>query len=390
MKIGIITFHKSLNYGSALQAYALVCQLRSMGHEPEIIDYEPHNYDAMYRIIVPPFSLEALKHDFVNLSFYTIMKNRKKSFDAFRKTNLPLTSKTFRYGEDISELDDMYDLLICGSDQIWNTGARDFDIAFFMPFSQKTPCISYAVSLNRGELEKFTDANVLRKQILRFKALSVRETSGKEKIEKFINHQREVCVVLDPTLLHFKDTYLNLSEKRCIQDKYLFFYSINYAPDAVEAALYFSRTTSLPVYTLVANDGTRSLLKIKKRKNIQIVSECVGPEDFLSMVRYAEHVVTNSFHGTAFSIIFEKSFYAIKVKNTSGKLVCDPRLQNILEFLGIQNRYLTRKELETFDLSETIDYASVNEKRKEQIQVSVDYLTSAISTIASNRKTGAL
>lgn len=218
MKIGIMTFHKSINYGSVLQAYALAYKLREMGYEPEIIDYKQRNYDFQYRIIKPPFSPEALKHDFVNLNFYSIMKKRKAAFEKFRKVHLPLSKKEYCFGNSLSELDSLYDLLICGSDQIWNTNASDFDTAYFFPFAEKTPKISYAVSLNRGELYNSDDPELIRNCINNFKALSAREVSGRDKIFNFIDGKKDVSVVLDPTLLNYKEAYQPLANKRIIDE----------------------------------------------------------------------------------------------------------------------------------------------------------------------------
>ena len=378
MKIGIMTFHKSINYGSVLQAYALAYKLREMGHEPEIIDYEPHNYNDQYQIIQPPFSMKAVKHDFVNLTFYRAMKNRKAAFEQFRKKHLPLTSKEYYYGDDLSELNGKYDLFICGSDQIWNTDAADFDTAYFFPFISNTPKIAYAVSLNKGELSNTAEPERLKESIMDFKALSSREVSGQKKIYDFIDGQKDVHVVLDPTLLNDKSAYQALSEKRIIDEQYIFFYSINYASAAVKAASLVAERLNLPVYTLVNGKGSRALYNMKKGGKIKIIKDDVSPEDFLSLICHAEKVVTNSFHGTAFSIIFEKDFYSVQNIDETGNPKNDTRIFNILNFLEIQDRYKTVEELKTTDLTSKIDYSKVKLKRDEQIQESIHFLKTHI------------
>lgn len=374
MRIGIMTFHKSINYGSVLQAYALAYKLKEMGHEPEIIDYEQHNYNYQYQIIKLPFSSEAVKHDFVNMNFYKIMKKRKAAFEQFRKNSLPLSSKEYYFGDDLSELEEKYDMFICGSDQIWNTNASDFDTAYFFPFIKNKPCISYAVSLNKGELYNAAEPELLKKSINKFKALSARETSGQKKIYNFIEGSKEVKVVLDPTLLNHKSAYDSLSKKKIIDEPYIFFYSINYAPEAVRAAAVVSERLNLPVYTLVTGKGTRALYNMKKGGKIKIISDDVSPKDFLSLIRHAEKVVTNSFHGTAFSIIFEKNFFSVRAVDKNGKPENDTRLLNILSFLGMDDRYRTAEELKETDLMSEIDYSDVKIKRDEQIKESVDFL----------------
>ena len=374
MKIGIMTFHKSINYGSVLQAYALALKLKNMGYEAEIIDYEQHNYGYQYNPLKIPVSFSSIKHDFVNICLLRTMLNRKSGFEKFRKKYLPLTDKEYFYGDDLSELDSRYDFLICGSDQIWNTNASDFDMAYFFPFAVNTPKIAYAPSLNLGELSNVKNPKRLKKYIMKFKALSAREDAGKEKICKFIDNRKNVEVVLDPTLLNYKKDYETISSKKIIKGKYIFFYSVNYAEDAVKSAEYLSDVTGLPVYTLPAGKGTRALLKIKARGKIHVCRENVAPEDFLSLIRYAEYVVTNSFHGTAFSIIFEKKFFSIRSEVGTDPNKIDARLYNILNYLGLQERYLFLNEFMKFDIDKPVSYKEVNRKREEQIIESVDFL----------------
>lgn len=378
MKIGIMTFHKSINYGSVLQAYALAYKLNEMGHDAEIINYQQRNYDYQYRIIKPPFSLEAIKHDFVNLNFYSIMKERAESFDRFRKKYLPLSSKDYKYGDNLSELDSIYDILICGSDQIWNTNASDFDTAYFFPFAKKTPRIAYAVSLNKGELFNFPKPDFLKKNILRFKAVSAREVSGQKKIENFTDGKKKIFTALDPTLLNYKEAYMKLAEKRIIKEPYIFFYSVNYVPEAVQAAVVLSEKCGLPVYTLVAGKGTRALYNMKKGGKIRILSKNIAPDNFLSLIRYADKVVTNSFHGTAFSIIFEKTFFSVRPVDENNNNTDDTRLFNILHFLGMDNHYVTVNELKNINSDIETDYSDVRKKRDILMKESIDFLTSNI------------
>lgn len=382
MKIGIMTFHKSINYGSVLQAYALAYKLREMGHTPEIINYEQHNYTFQYQIIKPPLSMEAIKHDYVNLVFYKIMRERKQSFEKFRASVLPLSEKQYKHGDDLSELDEKYDLLICGSDQLWNTNASDFDEAYFFSFVKKTPHIAYAVSLNKGDLTNAPDPSLLKKALSTFKTISAREESGKQKIEKFMGGIVNVPVVLDPTLLNDKKAYFPLSETQVIKEPYVFFYSVNYQHEAVSAAVTAAERTGLPVYTLTAGKGTRALYKVKKEGKIHILKEHIGPADFLSLIRYAQLVITNSFHGTAFSLIFEKTFFSIKAMTPEGKLEYDTRLYNILSTLGIENRYVTAADLRTADLVSKMNYTDVNKKRFLLIQQSLEYLEKNVGTSA--------
>lgn len=375
-KIGILTFHKSLNYGSALQAFALVQKLRKLGYDAEIIDYKQEKYDSLYKLLKAPVSAKAVKYDLVHMAFLGTLIKREKVFPDFCEKYLYLSKEKYQYGDDLNDLSERYDTIICGSDQIWNPNAVDFDINYFLPGVRNVSKVSYAVSINGGSLNNTSVAEQLKKNLLDFHVLSVREKSGRENLNDFLGGEREVSVVLDPTLLHNRDMYDAVSAPRLIKEPYIFFYSVNFMPDAIAAAENLSKRTGLPVYTLFAGRGSQYLLKAAKK--FHMWKKSVGPESFISLLKYSDYVVTNSFHGTAFSVIYEKNFYSVGCADLNGQPKQDERICDGLAQFGLLDRVVTKEQIKNVPLDTKIDYESVGEKREKLIQESVNYLKDAL------------
>lgn len=375
-RVGILTFHKSLNYGSALQAYALLSKLGELGYEAEIIDYKQYNYEFLYTILRAPVSLLNIKYNIIHLCFLRTLLKRQKAFPSFWGKYFYLSSKKYQHGDDMRILGDEYDVIICGSDQIWNPNAGDFDRNYFLPEIKNAVKVSYAASLNGSDLASAPISKKLKQYLLEFDALSVRENSGRETLDKFLNGKKKVSVVLDPTLLYQKEKYDTIVSPRLVSEKYIFFYSVNFKKDAVQAAENLSKRTGLPVYTLFAGRGNKQILKAKRK--FHFMRDAVGPEDFLSLLKHADYVVTNSFHGTAFSIIYEKKFYSIGCTDESGMIQYDERICDGLSLLGLTDRFITKEEIKSIDVDAPIKFEQVQERRNREIHRSITYIRDAV------------
>ena len=204
LRIGLITFNRSLNYGSVLQAWALEHVLRLFAADVEIIDYEPYGYKELYSIFKKPNSIKHIRKDILHLYWLSFFIRRKHDFSQFSKRYLSLTNKRYSYKDNISEFYTDKDILICGSDQIWNPRATDFDDNFFFPDVRGKKKAAYAVSLGKGDLKDSDHAETIRSWVNDFSYLSAREESGAAKIRDLLDNKREVSVVLDPTLLTLK------------------------------------------------------------------------------------------------------------------------------------------------------------------------------------------
>ena len=190
-KIGVITFNRSLNYGSVLQAWALEHVLRSMNGEVEIIDYKPQGYKALYSIFYPPTTKTQIQKDVLHTYWLFYLIRRKANFSSFSKKYLTLTDKTYRPGDNLLAVENCKDILICGSDQIWNPRAIDFDINFFFPKAKSVKKASYAVSLADGDLKDANNPNLIRSCIKEFAHLSTREDSGAAKLSGFLKEEKK-------------------------------------------------------------------------------------------------------------------------------------------------------------------------------------------------------
>lgn len=375
-KIGILTFHKSINYGSVLQAYALQNILIKLGYAVEIIDYEPDNYKYLYGFFRIPKNKIDVKYDIINLCVCRILIRRRRLFTEFRNKNLHLSKNSYRYGESLDEMDRLYDAVIVGSDQIWNPRAKDSDINFFLPFLKNASKVSYAVSLNDGFLDDVQNQEKIKECLMDFESISTRENSGKKNVERFLDYKQFVQVVLDPTLLHSKEDYLKICASVPVKEPYIFFYSVFHCQESVEAVEILSKRAGMPVYTLFTNYQSHGTMR--HHKEIKFIQKNISPSDFISLIANADYVVTDSFHGTAFSIIFEKNFYSIGKTSGKKEKFRDERICGLLDTLKLDNRYISKYEIENIDITETIDYRQVNTLREILINKSTAFLKNAL------------
>lgn len=375
--IGILTFHKSVNYGSVLQAWALQRVLAMKGYLPEIIDYEPEKYEEMYAVFVKAGTLRSVMRNINRLPVSGILSRQRESFEKFRLENLPVGKKVWRHDDAYGEIGRYYEAIITGSDQIWNIGATDADVIYFLPFEAASRKIAYAVSLNTGSFEDSERREQYREWIMDYDYLSCREQDGVDKLHDLLGSDVPVDLALDPTLLHRKKEYAAITSPRRIRKPYIFVYYVWYDDSIVNAARELGARTGLPVYTIEMAKGGRTWLKLW-RKGIRPVTRFLSPGDYLSLIRNAEYVVTDSFHGTAFSIIFEKQFVCINDGDRSRGYKNDVRIRGILERLGLGDRFVTCEELAGFDIDSPIDYVSVTGKRLKLASKCVDRLIGAV------------
>lgn len=377
-KIGILTFHKSINYGSVLQAFALSKLLKRKGYEVEIIDYEPASYNSQYRIFEKTTSVHNVAANIRRLSIFDILWKQKTSFENFRKKYLLLSKKRFTAQNSASDFEDLYDVVICGSDQIWNVRAKDCDPIFFLPGAQKYKKIAYAASINTATYNEERCNETLRKDILDFKYISIREYSGAEKLAEFLNSDKEIKVQPDPSLLQDKNTFKEIASGRIVKVPYIFMYCANYQESTIRAAQKISERLHKPVYTVLVCRSATQISRLKKA-GIRIIRDKNRPEDFISYIMNADLVLSDSFHGTAFSIIFEKPFYSIN-DFINGKFVNDERICNILSELGILERYVKETDVEKINLNKEINYSVVTKKRMQFAEAAIADLMNAIET----------
>lgn len=375
-KIGILTFHKSVNYGSVLQAFALSDLLSKRGYDVEIIDYEPASYSTQYRIFEENTTIHNIAANIRRLSVFDILWKQKKGFEQFREKYLPMSSYKFTKSSSAQEFSKYYDVVICGSDQIWNVTAKDCDPIFFLPGKQSYKKIAYAASVNTATYNEDICDDQLRKNILDFDYISIREHSGAEKVSQFMNTDKQVKVQPDPSLLQTKEVFAAIASKRIVEKPYIFMYCANYQESTIRAAKKVSKLLNKPVYTVLVCRSATQIAKLKK-SGIRIIRDKNRPEDFLSFIMNSDLVLSDSFHGTAFSIIFEKKFFSVN-DYINGKYVDDERICNILGEVGIPERYIKEDDIQNLDFQKEIDYTVVTDKRLELAKNAIKDITKAI------------
>lgn len=366
MKIGILTYHRSHNYGALLQAYALITYLRGLGHETEIIDYWPDYHADDYKLI-PNFGSLSFKGKIksillVFIGFPKILR-RTRQYKKVIKEQFNLHDKPeYPNKKDIKSVE--YDVIIYGSDQIWRNQNyhlfKGFDDIYFGSHPLRaTSKIAYAASMGVINL-KDEDLVFLRSMMNNFDVISVREAELKKVLENVT--AQEISLVLDPVFLLDKQKWKTLISGKKVQEKYILLYQLVPSEESVKLT---DKLQGLYGYKVIEIQGrVNSLLFGSRYKQTE------SPFEFLSLIYNAEFVVSTSFHGAAFSLIFEKQFYAVGMGKNSG------RLMSLLSSLEIENRYLLN--IENANINDQIDYSHVNEKLGENREYSIAYLSQAL------------
>ena len=362
MKIGILTFHFACNYGAVLQCYALQHYLTVAGHEVSVVDYRPKSVSEGYRWFdirrfwgaTPARFWRKTKSE---LKVIGSRRKRYSAFDSFVSRSLTLTEPVYDK-DSMAALAKDFDLIIAGSDQIWNTRLTNgIDPIYWGAFQRGsgTSLISYAASMEDG-FSNETKAGVS-SLLTGFNALSVREESLKNALEPYLDG-RKVSTVVDPTLLLDKDQWSSLASGPLIKEPYLLFYQVRRSEKARDAAVELARRKGLKPVFISAKP---------ELENSPEVAES-SPEQFVSLFRNASFVVTTSFHGTVFSLIFEKDFICMPVQDGRNS-----RQENLLSSVGLPDRNI--EELPEGDLP-TIDWNTVAQRKQDMLESTYEFLKS--------------
>lgn len=370
----IITMHRIINYGSALQAWALQESIKKMGFDVQLIDYRyPNDYYFNHckceRFSLRHFLKKITLKNVLSVFKYKILYQSKKQQNLFHQFWQDYFSLTKEYvsPNDLKENPPIADVYVTGSDQVWNPKTMYGDPAFFLDFGNSLiPRISYAASFGINVIpDEYKDEYI--KYINKYKDLSIREKTGIEIVKSLTG--RDSTLVCDPTLLLTKEDYSILASSSTIKiDKpYLLAYILDYAYNPRPAIDYVIKQVSKKlglhiVYLLCGN--------VNGYKIGSTTVSAVGPNEFCKLFHDASFVVTSSFHGTVFSLINEKSFYAI----TSAEKT-DSRISSLLQEVGLKDRGIPANQLldiQSFNLN--VDYTLVRSEVLRIRKNSIDYL----------------
>lgn len=378
MKIGIITILKVNNYGAELQAYATQAVLKRLGYDAEIIDYlyyknKKHIRTQLSRPLFPiPLKktlaefLYPIISDIKRLCYCRQASIRENKFEVFHQKYTSL-SRTYRTIDSLYSGATDYDVYIAGSDQIWNPGTFSSLDPYFLAFAPEVKKrIAYASSFGVNTIPEYAK-QYYSTQLSRFHAIGVREKDATGLIKSLCG--KESTWVLDPTLLLDKNEWRKVSSSiNNWPERYILIYELTRCKYIKNLALHFSKMMNLPIVRIckdsVPEDNAASIIQITD----------AGPGEFLTLFEKASLIVTNSFHGTAFSLNFNKNFYTVVPRRKDN----NSRQRSILQLCGLEHRLLTEGS-DYPEKIQDIDYNTVNGIIKEERDKSIKFLTDAIN-----------
>ena len=315
-----MTFNNAYNYGAALQCYALQAFLRENDIPSVVIDYQCEYINRQYKSLIRIVKGQELKSFVGSL---VKLPNKIRGLARFRQFQYRYIETTDPVSkEELPQLVPEYCAFIAGSDQIWSPACAGFDKAYFLDFAKPEQKYSYAASFGTDSLAEEWIPEY--RDLLRdFQNFSVREASGAALIETIT--QKKAAVHMDPTLLLAQKSWEQLTATDVIKKPYIFVYSVQKPVALLSRARSLGREKNLPVYYL--NDKHLPLRGLKYVK-------AASPDQFVSLIKNAEYVLTNSFHGVVFSLIFHKKFL-VELDSAGGR---NSRAEELLKKLHIGNR----------------------------------------------------
>lgn len=352
-KVGILTFYKAYNYGAVLQAYALQVYLKSLGYDVYIIDYAPSYLLAYNKLIsIRRFLTKNIFRLFylfiVEILSIKYRKERNRKFSSFIKNNLLITSK-----ESIGILD----YIFIGSDQVWNIKmTKGFDPYYWAHFKTRAIVASYAASI--GDDNSIFDGkdDLLRDNLKNFSFVSIREEAAKERMQQLTSKPVSFC--LDPTLLLGKEWWqsLSLPKRDC---NYVLLYLTKYDEAAIRLAKEISTQRNLKIIEL------KILSSWKYRCNKY---QTASPLEFLQLFKHASYIITTSFHGTVFSILYERKFLLMHTRRVN------KRSESLLSSLGLSDRM----HVDIQSIDKEINWNQVHSRLKELQSESYNYINNVL------------
>ena len=379
-KVGLAVCYDTKNFGSQLQVLATIKKIEDLGYESEIIRYK--------KKLTPIFVLQTIPRLF-NVSFLKakmhssnkrkqierypdIAKNvsvRNNRFNGFVKKYFTNLSEPYAGWENlVKESAKSYDMFLCGSDQLWlpnNLGSHFYTLEFAPDNKLK---IAYATSFGVSQIPE-RQKKATAKYLNRFQCLSTRELAGQKIIQELTG--KKASVVCDPTLLFDAKGWAELlPERKIVEEPYVFCYFLGTNEEHRTAANEFKKRTGLKLVTCPFLDNF--VEKDQQFGDIQMFD--IDAADFVNIIRHAEYILTDSFHGSVFSILHHKKFMTFN-RFTAGVNSRNSRIDSLCTLLGLSER---RFNGNVTDVEKDIDYKGVEEKLLKLREASLEYLATAL------------
>ena len=359
-KIGIITFQNAINYGAVLQCYALQTFIKQNNIDCEVIDYQCDKLKKDYR----NFKIydKSLKGFIVSCAKIPFNYGKKRKFLEFRKKNINLSQKKYN-SKNIATANDIYGTFITGSDQVWNLQLTNYDVNYFLDFANQSKlCYSYAASIGKAKASD-KELNIIKKQLEKFNKISVREKNLKEQLSKI--NDKEIVKVLDPVFLIENNQWKQLAIKPKIK-KYVLVYALHETM-CYKVAQKLAALLNLEIVCLQSN--------FKKPIKAKYVFDA-GINEFLGYMENAKYVVTDSFHGVAFSLIFKRNLKFVLKQDLKG---LNDRLESLAEEFDL-NEAIVNVESSGEKLIEETNYKEIDNRIQNSVIYSKKYLKEILET----------
>lgn len=379
MKIGIITILKVNNYGAELQAYATQAFLKALGHDAEIIDYlfYKHPHHKRTALSSPLFRFNAKKRVAENL--YPLIgkiksltnrakaKERERKFESFHEAHTSL-SRTYRSLDELYGADFDYDIFLTGSDQVWNPGIYSSIAPYFLDFAPDGKRrIAYASSFGVSAIPQ-NCIDRYKTYLQKYSAIGVREKDAVEIVNSISGQQAQW--VLDPTLLLTADDWRKVAGATDLpSDDFVLVYELTPCSYIMELSRFIARKRNLKIVRICKDASP-----VEKDTSILNITDA-GPAEFLFLFDKASFVVTNSFHGTAFSINFNKPFFTVLPNRKQN----NSRQRSLLNLLGISDRCLIEGCEFPAETSFELDFSPVNRALNAERKNSRNFIARSIN-----------
>ncbi|MCM1451597.1 MAG: polysaccharide pyruvyl transferase family protein [Clostridium sp.] len=344
----------------------------SLGHESEIINFVPqyHNRYTFWQVNINSNHYKLVESNILlkflwclRFNLPSIIKEylRKKAFDKFDSRYLQITKEKYRDLESLHLKAPQADIYIAGSDQIWNPHPNGIERAYFLDFGNQHVCrISYAASFGVNQISE-PEGETIKKLVSNFNKISIRENAGKEILERL--GIDKVDVVLDPAFLLSQNQWSNLSTSaNAIKtpNRYILLYNFKNNDKIKNFSEKLKNEYNLPIVSLLCYDHI---------PYADIVIKKAGPKEFLRLIKDAAIVVSDSYHASIFSIIFNKDFYTFPLKGQDNSV----RMMSLLDTFNIQERFDVESPSKI-----NIDYDSVNRQITDLVSKSKKFIEESI------------
>lgn len=377
--IGVCIRYFNKNYGGMLQAYATIKFLEENGYDYELIRYKKKKSIGLILKSVPRILNKILINDKkeqfkkkLGKMFHSEFKKndqiRAVAFERFISNSFTKLSPINIGYKELKNNSKKYDVVLTGSDQLWSPAGLPTNFYNLMFCAEKVKRVSYASSFGVSYIPWY-QKNRTKKYLNMMDCISVREHSGAKIISNLTG--KNVPVVLDPVMLHTKEKWDNLiPSKNMVNEKYVFAYFLGKNKTYRDEVENFAKNKGLKVVTLKYLDQY-----VKADENFGDISLYdVAPDDFLNLIRFAEYIFTDSFHGSVFSIIYHKKFMTFNRYSNKSKVSKNSRIDTLMKTTGLNRRFNDNIDL----VCDEINYENVDDILTKYRNSSIEYLINAL------------